>query len=41
VKAEDNKKKYVYKTYGECLELASILGSGVINLNLIPEVREY
>jgi len=23
VKAEDNKKKYVYKTYGDCLELAT------------------
>jgi long-chain acyl-CoA synthetase len=32
---------YQYKTYAEVFEIAENLGSGLITLNLVPELHEY
>lgn len=37
----DSDKVYRFKTYRECVDISRKFGSGLLNLNLVPEVREY
>jgi long-chain acyl-CoA synthetase len=37
----DSEKVYRFKTYNECIDVSRRFGSGLLNLNLVPELNEY